>query len=156
MSDIIDEVGEYLGDGSEIELPPQVKGKLEYHSTPKEPNSEIDKIIGILYSTGYFDASTAERYEEVRLVAGKLQSEVEAAIDRVLEQDLDWQIDIMTIHFLPDHIKAKLKAKSNGVKTLKFGGKDDTETTYKIDADTWNPDKPEVIYPEQQSNRSDT
>ena len=40
-------------------------------------------------------------------------------------------------------------------KIMEFGGKDDTEITYKIKADTWNPDKPEVIYPEQQSNGGD-
>jgi hypothetical protein len=43
-------------------------------TNPSNPHSEElrSRLIDILYATGYFDASTAERYEEVLSVADKL------------------------------------------------------------------------------------
>ena len=125
-----------------------------------EPNIEINIIE---YPEGFRFGANDDIIVSSEVLQKYVQSEVEAArntnIDEAIQTLEDYKLDHYGSSIYIDTAKkmlAQLKAKSNGVQTLKFGGKDDTETTYKIDADTWNPDKPEVIYPEQQSNRSDT
>lgn len=45
MSEIVEEMGGYLGDGSEFELPESTPGKLELQSTPTADSGELEAKV---------------------------------------------------------------------------------------------------------------
>lgn len=70
--------------------------------SPAQPDETVkNQIIGQLYSTGYFDASTPDRYDEVALTADNILGMVRARLIDEIEAEMPLE---MTEKPLPDHM----------------------------------------------------